>query len=228
VNSEYRNIVRKRCGIHENDKRKNLRICIKHKIVMEIINVIWHPINQENSEVINVQMYLPTKILNADSVPTSEEKNERNIRINQREIRSCLSDPVLRTSLEAYENTASRSARNTLGLIINAIDHLRDTITPEQTFIDDHDNMPMHFDYETKDKYKTKDKVRNKTMFRINRCSDKHIKQHTGFNSLSCMICFILVVCKGDVETMLETTTQLTYFEEWLLYFTSIWGRTCT
>jgi hypothetical protein len=42
------------------------------------------------------------------------------------------------------------------------------------------------------------------------------------------MMSFILVVCKGDVEVMMTTTTQLTYFEEWLLCFIVVWGRTCT
>ena len=30
------------------------------------------------------------------------------------------------------------------------------------------------------------------------------------------------------VEKMIETTTQPAYFEEWLLHFKVIWGRTCT
>ena len=107
------------------------------------------------------------------------------------------------------------------------MDRLKNTITPEQTSIDEYDNSKMHFDYELKDKYK-RDKVRKETLYRINNCSDKYIKHHTGFKSLSCMMYFILVVCKGDVEIMMTTTTQLTYFEEWLLYFTIVWGRSCT
>jgi DDE superfamily endonuclease len=42
------------------------------------------------------------------------------------------------------------------------------------------------------------------------------------------MMCFIIIVCKGDIDMMINTATQLTFFEEWLLYFTMVWGRTCT
>ena len=98
-------------------------------------------------------------------------------------------------------------------------------------FIDDHDNMLMHFDYEIeKTNIKQKTGLVKKTIFRINNCSDKFISNSIqALSRLSCMICFILVVCKGDVETMIRNNNiNLRIIEEWLLYFTIIWGRTCT
>jgi hypothetical protein len=227
VNNEYKKVVRQCCGIHVNDNRKNLRICNKHKIEKKETNVSWQPINRINPETVKVVMYLPKQISREESEPSSAERNEQIIRFNQREIRSSLEDPLIRTSLDVYRNSSSRSARNTFSLIMDAIEHLSEAIAPEQIYIPEYDNTPLHFNYESKDKYR-RDSVSKSTLFTINKCKDKFIQQHTGFKSLSCMMCFVLVVCKGDIEKMIKTTTQLTYFEEWLLYFTVVWGRTCT
>ena len=43
---------------------------------------------------------------------------------------------------------------------------------------------------------------------------------------MSCLLCYITVVNKGDVNEITKTTSTLTWFEEWLLYLTIIWGRT--
>jgi hypothetical protein len=171
-----------------------------------------------------LKMYLPTKISKADSEPSSVEKNERCIRSNQREIRSCIQDRVLRTSLDAYENSNSRSSKNSLLLFNDAIDRMKETLSPEQTLIPEYDNTALHFDYELRDKYK-RDKISKATLYRMDNCSDNFIKHHTGFKSLSCMMCYIMVICKGDVEKMMKKTTLLTYFEEWLMYFQITWGK---
>jgi hypothetical protein len=159
-------------------------------------------------------MYIQKKITRVESQPTTEEKTQRNVRCNQREIRSCLHDTLLRTSLDAYQNSSSRSSQNTLGLILVAIEQLTEMITSEQTFTKEYDDTAFHFDYVLKDKYKKQNVVSKRTLYPINNCSDKFIKQHTGFKSLSCMMCFILVVCKGETEIMIQTTTSLTFFEE--------------
>ena len=38
----------------------------------------------------------------------------------------------------------------------------------------------------------------------------------------------IIIICDGDLDLMAERCTTLTWFEEWLLYFTVVWGRSCT
>jgi len=55
--------------------------------------------------------------------------------------------------------------------------------------------------------------------------TDGAIQQLTGFVSMFALLAFILVVCNGDVDVMLESCTELTWFEEWVLYFQCMWGR---
>lgn len=56
--------------------------------------------------------------------------------------------------------------------------------------------------------------------------SDQEIKKRTGFESLKLMIAFIGIVCNGNTLTMIRTRFgRLTWFEEWMLYFEFVWGR---
>ena len=112
---------------------------------MKMIDVRWQPINRIEQEIIKVKMNLPTRISREESQPLSEERVKRSVRCHQREIRSSLEDPALRTGLALYEQTSSRSSRNTLGLILDAMDHLKNTITQELVLIDQYDNIPFHF-----------------------------------------------------------------------------------
>jgi hypothetical protein len=38
-------------------------------------------------------------------------------------------------------------------------------------------------------------------------------------------LCYIAVVCDGNILMMVETTTCLTWFEEWFFFFEMLWGR---
>ncbi|KAI2509492.1 hypothetical protein MHU86_4869 [Fragilaria crotonensis] len=39
------------------------------------------------------------------------------------------------------------------------------------------------------------------------------------------LLCYVSVVCDGNVEAMIATTTSLTWFEEWFFFLEMIWGR---
>ena len=55
------------------------------------------------------------------------------------------------------------------------------------------------------------------------------IKRRTGFSSEKAMFCYILVVCNGDLTLMLETSSnELTWYEEWFLFFEMIWHRSAS
>ncbi len=56
--------------------------------------------------------------------------------------------------------------------------------------------------------------------------SKKEIKRRTGFKSEIDMFKFIGVICNGDIEKMTQTTSNLTWYEEWMLFFEYLWGRT--
>jgi hypothetical protein len=60
----------------------------------------------------------------------------------------------------------------------------------------------------------------------MNDMDDVIIKIITGFPSLSAMVCYILLLYKGNIIELMEnkSTLLLTWFEEWLVVFERLWG----
>ena len=54
------------------------------------------------------------------------------------------------------------------------------------------------------------------------------IKRRTSFEDERVLLSYIAIICNGDAETMFSSETTLTWFEEWMLYFEVLWGRTWT
>ena len=57
---------------------------------------------------------------------------------------------------------------------------------------------------------------------------DSEIKRRTGFTSLKHLLAYVITICNGDHDTMIEKTTTLTWLEEWIFFFEYLWGRTLT
>ena len=57
--------------------------------------------------------------------------------------------------------------------------------------------------------------------------SDYEVRRRTGIESKSLMMAMIALFTNGDHKLMTETTSSLTWLEEWFLYFEVVWGRTC-
>jgi hypothetical protein len=55
------------------------------------------------------------------------------------------------------------------------------------------------------------------TVFQISSIKKNEIREKTGFRNCAVMPSFIIVICNGSVETMSETQTTLSWFEEWFL-----------
>ena len=66
---------------------------------------------------------------------------------------------------------------------------------------------------------------KERVMEKISNTTNDYIKDTTGFKSMLHMLSYISVVCKGDLKVMFSTCSNLTWFEEWLLYFQIIWGK---
>jgi hypothetical protein len=66
-----------------------------------------------------------------------------------------------------------------------------------------------------------------KVCIRLEKLNDKKIKYQTGFPSLLTLFGYIAVVCKGDISTISTTSSTLTWFEEWYLFFEVVYGKTC-
>ena len=56
--------------------------------------------------------------------------------------------------------------------------------------------------------------------------SDAEVKRRTGFESKVMMMAMIIISCNGDHDQMICTVTSLTWFEEWLMYYEILWGKT--
>jgi hypothetical protein len=54
---------------------------------------------------------------------------------------------------------------------------------------------------------------------------DKEVSKRTGFKSVSNLISFIIIACNGDISTMEQTVSNITWFEEFFLLFEVIGGK---
>lgn len=56
----------------------------------------------------------------------------------------------------------------------------------------------------------------------------REVKRRTGFDDLEAVLAYVTIICNGDIDKVCETTTCLTWFEEWMMYCEFIWGKTHT
>jgi hypothetical protein len=61
----------------------------------------------------------------------------------------------------------------------------------------------------------------------LNQMDDNIIHLNTGFPSVSAMLCYIIIINKGNTEDIInqKTTNKMTWFEEYLFFFECLWGR---
>ena len=58
--------------------------------------------------------------------------------------------------------------------------------------------------------------------------SDGEVKRRTGMPSEIFFLSIIIMVCNGDINTILQRQTSLTWYEEWLITFEYVWNRSLT
>ena len=54
------------------------------------------------------------------------------------------------------------------------------------------------------------------------------MKRRTGFPSEKALLAYIFIICNGDVNTIKQRQTSLTWYEEFFLHFEYIWSRSLT
>jgi hypothetical protein len=61
----------------------------------------------------------------------------------------------------------------------------------------------------------------------INEMTDRIMKETTGFPSITAMICYVIILHKGDLNAIMDNTSTntLTWFEEWMVCLERLWGR---
>jgi hypothetical protein len=60
---------------------------------------------------------------------------------------------------------------------------------------------------------------RNNTFFQLNNHNYIIIHQHTGFKSVNCLVCFLLIVKNQNIKELMRTKTLLTWFSVYCTYW---------
>jgi hypothetical protein len=63
------------------------------------------------------------------------------------------------------------------------------------------------------------------TIVTLKDIDDTYIKNCTAFKSKMALLSFTTIVCNGDLELMTTTSSRMTWFEEWFLYYEMVWKR---
>ena len=62
----------------------------------------------------------------------------------------------------------------------------------------------------------------------ISEMTNSEIKRRTGFDDINMLLALLAIVCNGHFNMITKHVSALTWFEEWLLYFEFVWGRSLT
>jgi hypothetical protein len=54
----------------------------------------------------------------------------------------------------------------------------------------------------------------------------KEVHERTGFCDLKWLLSYVAIMCDGDFEEMITTTTTMTSIEEWVFFLMHTYGRT--
>ena len=55
---------------------------------------------------------------------------------------------------------------------------------------------------------------------------ENEISRRIGFKSREDLLAMIVIICNGDANKISDNTTKsLTWFEEWMLFFETLWGH---
>ena len=63
------------------------------------------------------------------------------------------------------------------------------------------------------------------SLFVLNDLTPKEIKRRTGFCDLFSLLCYVIIICGGDMNQITSSCTKLTWLEEWVLFFEYTYGH---
>jgi hypothetical protein len=206
INKKIRELCLRRMGLTIYDKRVDVRVCNKHSIE-EVIMVI-PCINQRNkSTTTKVRMHLPSST-GVALQPATTTKGIGFDRYRDRQI-STLEDAVQRGDSEA-------EMRLTLMQMCNNMDD--DTSTDGNGETDNQQRRLGIIEISRVLKV-------NKVVVRLDDLNDFIVHAQTGFVSKVAMLGYIAILCKGDINEITTSSTTLTWFEEYYLFFEVLYGR---
>jgi DDE superfamily endonuclease len=228
---DYRRRILINLGLHPNDGRKEIRFCNHHKINTKKIKVSWYN-KHNNQKQIECKMNLPDKTI-SPSAGSGDNNKKRNkgtgidrlmLRYISQAQREKENGNVEAATLLAVSQVIEQSE-----LTIETVDEFNETILDSIGLcLPCHKNV-LKCDWVGKrsENKVVLEKPMKETKYRIDLISDDEIKEYTGFSSLAAMIAYIVVLCNGKIDEMTTISSDLNWFEEWLLYFERLWGRSC-
>jgi hypothetical protein len=205
----------KRIDIRYNDNGKDIRICGIHPME-KITKVVEFLDKEQNIQKADTIMYLPT----TDGVMVATSALQNN---NQ----GLGSDGWLRRQLE--ENKEIRASLWMSQMLENQEGNL-EAINPAVakaagiSYTNNNRNNRIQVEYPRL----TKQETDKRTAVRFCDLTDDLITTTTGFPSVMMMMGFIILINNGNVQEIRHTETTLTWLEEYLVYFETVWGKNST
>jgi DDE superfamily endonuclease len=222
-------------GLMANETRSNLRYCNQHPTQQEVVNIRWT--NNENKGVTTrVEFTLP--VANATAFvqpPRQPSKGNATDRLIARHVASAalrsaagdLEATHLLTISQLLEQQNENEIVQINQTILNAVGLGHVPEQQQQQKRIGYSNDGEKSKHTTTNLIYNNNQLSRPTCFNILTITDKEVKEQTGFSSLALMISFAIIIFNGNIEEMTTTTSELTWFEEILIYFNRLWMRRC-
>ena len=222
----HRNECMRRLGISLADPRKEIRFCSEHPVVKVSKSFSWNDkdgIQRRGVAIFDtICAYSHKSTLNATSVGTS-----KGVGVDRMTIRFI-------ESMQMEQDSPEMALVQTLETSEGALEQMNGSIRKSA-------NLEAHLeaaklegrrDKRLRSPVQTTDSKRRKRSCRVvkkpKELREWIVKCETGFTSVTHLLSYVSIICNGDISKILAPTTNLTWFEEWYLFFELLWGRTLT
>jgi hypothetical protein len=200
--------------------QQDFRICYKHKME-SIYKVIEYTDLKGELQYQKVTMVVPIAY---------DDKNKPSDRLatgrrSGRGLWKTKIDETKRLSVELLATQLGVSKEEWTTLIMQTLKRKENEIAEKAA--NSNSSTPMSNNSKKKMKIILDPIKKRQPKFILNKVDDNIINLNTGFPSLSAMLCYIIILYKGNVEEIINhrTSNKLTWFEEWLFFFERLWGR---
>ena len=224
----------------ENDQTEDLRICGKHCLVKVRKSFPYEPKNPEldrsgrPKKKTKVETFLVPDNAGIKAAPTTVNRGLASDRLNANILREWTEGDwaMCAQNQNAIKNTRSIEDINENVRQVTGLDAHKPG-TPKD--VNDYGtcpccDRPLELDPDpavsVESSHEKPAKAKDlKPKVTLESIDESVVRQCTGFESKFALVAFILVVCNGSINSALQTSTELTWFEEWFVYFQWIWCR---
>ena len=228
VKTAARKKILDRLGLGFNCELKYIRYCVKHPIEDFPMTVKCQIRNHTTGKALTKQRKIIVKVpksigrCGTFSSPLSPSKGSASDRAMTRQLLTLSDDSHALAHMQAWEMKDVTEAGND-GVYINT--------SVAKVARTDYDCIKQNPESQSKIKGTIKrvksPKVGNKhkAIITWNDLVPTEVNRLTGFGDIVDLVSFILIACRGDLTKMCGKVSELTWLEEWLLYFEYVYGR---